>query len=208
MWRSRYGTVPSALRLRGIRLGVTLDRTQAEGKISGRRCRFGTGTSMSVGPKYFHMIHDLEVRDLQVNADERGHLVEIFREDWELYDPDPAMSYYSLTYPGVVRAWHRHTRGQVDHFVCPKGRIKIGVYDEREDSPTKGELDTLVIGEHRQCAVRIPGECWHGFKAIGDEPAMLVNFPTELYDYEDPDEQRLSYDTDRIPLDWDAEPHE
>jgi dTDP-4-dehydrorhamnose 3,5-epimerase len=153
------------------------------------------------------VIHDVAVRDLQVNADERGHLVEIFREDWPEYDPEPAMSYYSVSYPGVVRAWHRHTRGQVDHFVCPHGRIKVGVYDDREDSPTQGELNTYVIGEHNQQVVRIPGDCWHGFEVVGDERATLVNYPSELYHYEDPDEERLPYDTDEIPLDWDAEPH-
>jgi len=153
------------------------------------------------------MIQGVEVKELQVNADERGHLVEMFREDWDVYDPDPAMSYYSMTYPDVVRAWHRHNEGQVDYFVCPKGRIKIGVYDDREGSSTQGELNTFVVGEHDQRAVRIPGDCWHGFKAIGDEPAMLVNFPTNLYDYENPDEERLPYDTDKIPLDWEEEPH-
>ncbi|MFB6108562.1 MAG: dTDP-4-dehydrorhamnose 3,5-epimerase family protein [Haloplanus sp.] len=154
------------------------------------------------------MIHDVEVRDLKVNADERGRLVEMFRADWAEYDPSPAMSYYSRTYPGVVRAWHRHLEEQVDYFVCPEGRIKVGVYDDRVGSPTKGELDTFVLGDHAQRVVRIPGECWHGFKTIGDEPALLVNFPTKLYDYENPDEERLPYDTDEIPLDWDAEPHE
>lgn len=154
------------------------------------------------------MIHNVEVRELEVNVDERGHLTEVFREDWELYDPAPAMSYYSFSYSGVIRAWHRHKRGQVDHFACPSGRIKIGIYDDREGSPTRGELDTFVIGEHNPKAVRIPGDCWHGFKVIGDGPAILMNFPTKLYDYEDPDEERLPYDTDKIPLDWEAEPHE
>jgi len=153
------------------------------------------------------MIDGVKIHVLQVNADERGHLVETFREDWDLYDPDPAMSYYSLSYPGVVRAWHRHVEGQIDHFVCPKGRVKVGIYDERDDSSTEGELNTFVIGEHKQQAIRIPGDCWHGFKVLGNEQAMLLNFPTKLYDYENPDEERIPYDTDRIPLDWDAKPH-
>lgn len=154
------------------------------------------------------MIEGIKVRDLQVNADERGHLVEMFREDWDEYDPEPSMSYFSMSYPGVIRAWHRHNRGQIDHFVCPQGRIKVGVYDDRDDSPTQGEVNTFVIGEHNQQAVRIPGVCWHGFKVIGNEQALLVNFPTNLYDYEDPDEERLPHDTDKIPFDWEAEPHE
>lgn len=150
------------------------------------------------------MIRGVSVRELQVNADERGHLVEMYRQDWEEYDLAPAMSYFSMTYPGVVRAWHKHVRGQVDHFICPMGRIKVGVYDDRDGSPTKDQLDTFVIGDSNQQVVRIPGDCWHGFKAIGDSPALLVNFPTELYDYDDPDEQRLPPHTDEIPLEWDA----
>lgn len=147
-------------------------------------------------------IDGVELKNLQVNVDERGHLVEIFREDWDLYDPVPAMSYFSVSYPGVVRAWHRHNRGQIDHFVCPSGRIKVGVYDDREGSSTQGEVDEFVIGEDNQRAVRIPGDCWHGFKVVGNERATLVNFPTNLYDYEDPDEQRLPADSPEIPIDW------
>ncbi|WP_424002636.1 dTDP-4-dehydrorhamnose 3,5-epimerase family protein [Haloarcula salina] len=154
------------------------------------------------------MIHDVATESVEVNTDERGHLGELYRSDWDLFEPDPEMTYYSMTYPGIVRAWHRHIRGQVDYFTCPEGRIKIGIYDDRDGSPTTGELNTFVIGEHDQRVIRIPGDCWHGFKAIGDTPALLLNFPTELYEYDDPDEERLPHDTDRIPLDWHAEPHE
>lgn len=153
------------------------------------------------------MIHDVDVTDLQINADERGHLTETWRSDWEFYDEKPAMSYVSETYPGVIRAWHRHCRGQIDHFVVPRGKIKVGIYDDREGSPTREQLDTFVIGEGNMKAVRVPGDCWHGFKAVGDDRALVLNFPTNLYDYEDPDEERLPYDTDRIPLDWEEPPH-
>ncbi len=153
------------------------------------------------------MIDGVKTRELQVNADERGHLVEVFRDDWDIYEPSPKMSYYSFSYPGVVRAWHRHTRGQVDHFICPSGKIKIGIYDDREESKTKNELNTFVIGEHNQMVVRIPGDCWHGFKAIGEKPSILLNFPTKPYNYENPDEQRLPADTDEIPMNWDESSH-
>jgi dTDP-4-dehydrorhamnose 3,5-epimerase len=153
------------------------------------------------------MIDGVTFRELDVNSDERGHLVEVFREDWGVYEHKPKMSYYSLTHPGVVRAWHRHLKGQVDHFVCPRGKVKVGIYDERSGSDTEGELNTFIIGEQSHEAIRIPGECWHGFKAIGSTESMLLNFPTELYDYDEPDEERIPYDTDRIPLDWDLEPH-
>jgi dTDP-4-dehydrorhamnose 3,5-epimerase len=107
----------------------------------------------------------------------------------------------------VVRAWHRHRRGQIDHFVVARGKAKVGVYDDREGSPTRGDLDTYILGAGRMNAIRVPGDCWHGFKAVGDRRTLLLNFPTNLYDYEDPDEERLPYDTEKVPLDWDKPPH-
>lgn len=155
------------------------------------------------------MIHDVETKDLQINADSRGSLTEIWRSDWSFYDEDdePEMSYVSMSYPGIVRAWHRHRRGQIDHFVVPKGKVKVVAYDDREESPTRGEVDERIIGEGNMVAVRVPGDCWHGFEVVGDQRAFLVNFPTELYDYENPDEERLPYDSDRIPYEW-TPPHE
>ena len=155
------------------------------------------------------MIHDVELKDLEVNADERGELTEVWRSDWDFYSGEdtPEMSYVSITYPGIIRAWHRHSRGQIDHFVVPRGKIKVGIYDDRDGSPTQGELDTYIIGEGAKKAIRVPGDCWHGFKAVGDERAILLNFPTKLYDYDDPDEERLPYDTDKIPFDWEDPPH-
>lgn len=156
------------------------------------------------------MIHDVETLELEQNADERGELTEIWRSDWEFYDGEdtPSMAYYSESYPGIIRAWHRHTEGQIDHFVVPHGKVKVGIYDDRDGSPSREELDTYIIGDGNMKAIRIPGDCWHGFKVVGDERATLINFPTNLYDYETPDEERLPYDTDEIPFDWTEPPHE
>jgi dTDP-4-dehydrorhamnose 3,5-epimerase-like enzyme len=55
-------------------------------------------------------------------------------------------------------------------------------------------------------AIRIQRNSWHRFKSVGDERGLLINFPTKLYDCADPDEERLPYDTDRIPLDWGSRP--
>jgi len=48
------------------------------------------------------------------------------------------MSYFSETYPGIVRAWHRHNRGQIDHFVVPRGKAKVAIYDDREGVSDSG----------------------------------------------------------------------
>jgi dTDP-4-dehydrorhamnose 3,5-epimerase len=152
------------------------------------------------------LIEGVELKQLEKNLDARGYLCELLRKDWPIFK-EFAMAYFSVTLPGVVRGWHRHPRTrQQDHMCILQGTGKIVVYDCREDASTKGLINEFVIGEENLTLVKIPGECWHGFKALGTKPVLLVNFPTRLYDYEDPDEERLPPDTDVIPYDWEPAP--
>jgi dTDP-4-dehydrorhamnose 3,5-epimerase len=152
------------------------------------------------------MIEGIETIPLKKNVDERGYLCEILRKDWSIFR-EFAMAYYSVTFPGVVRAWHRHPRTKQQDFMCfLQGTAKVAVYDDREGSPTRGLLNEFIIGEDNPTLIKIPGECWHGFKALGVKPAILINLPDKLYDYENPDEERLPPDTDKIPYDWKLAP--
>ncbi|RLE90537.1 MAG: dTDP-4-dehydrorhamnose 3,5-epimerase [Thermoprotei archaeon] len=135
--------------------------------------------------------------------DERGIFTEIMRADWkDLLGEDSIMqANLSITYPGIVRAWHKHERGQVDYFLVVKGSIKVCAYDDRENSPTKGHLVEVVLSEYRMQILRVPGYYWHGFKVVGNEPAYLVYFVNRLYDYKNPDEVRRPWnDPTVVPI--------
>ncbi len=43
---------------------------------------------------------------------------------------------------------------------------------------------------------------YHGFKCVSEYEALVINVPTELYKYNDPDEYRVSPDSGEIPYDW------
>ena len=146
------------------------------------------------------MIDGVIIKDLKVIPDERGLLMEMWRSD----DPDFerfGQCYVTMVYPGVVKAWHYHKK-QTDHFVCVGGMAKVVLHDLREDSPTRGETNEFVIGWQRQRMIVIPPDVYHGFTAVGNEPAFIVNVPTELYDYDDPDEFRRPFDDPEIGYDW------
>jgi dTDP-4-dehydrorhamnose 3,5-epimerase len=146
------------------------------------------------------MIEGVKVRKLRLIPDERGYLMEILRSDWEEYDKFGQV-YVTAAHPGVVKAWHYHEL-QTDHFACIQGMAKVVLYDSRQDSPTCGEVNELFIGDLNPCLLKIPPLVMHGFKGIGQDVALIVNVPTELYDYDEPDEHRLPFDTDEIPYDW------
>jgi dTDP-4-dehydrorhamnose 3,5-epimerase len=152
------------------------------------------------------LIEGIQVRKLEKKVDERGFLCELLRRDWGFVQ-EFAMAYFSLTYPGIVRAWHRHARTkQIDNMCVIQGMAKIAVYDDRKTSETRGLVNEFVIGEENMQLLRIPGVCWHGFKALGTRPVILLNFPDKLYNYENPDEERLPADTQKIPYDWKLAP--
>lgn len=95
---------------------------------------------------------------------------------------------FSVQYPGVIKAWHRHAR-QTDFWMCLTGHIKVGVYC--------GETErawSLVIGEKRPGVVVIPPPLWHGAATIGATEAGLLYFVTHAYDPSAPDEERMAHD--------------
>jgi dTDP-4-dehydrorhamnose 3,5-epimerase len=147
------------------------------------------------------MIEGVVVRELRKNADERGYLMEVLRSDWADLFAKFGQAYVSLNYPGVIRGWHCHER-QDDVFVCLSGMIKVPLYDARDGSPTKGDINELIIGDDRPAAIRIPTGVYHGYKTLGVIPSLLLNFPTQVYDPKAPDEVRLPYDSPKIPYDW------
>jgi hypothetical protein len=60
------------------------------------------------------MLPGFKVHDLKKNVDERGFFAEIYREDWKelLGDDKVVQANLSYSYPGMIRAWHRHDRGR------------------------------------------------------------------------------------------------
>jgi dTDP-4-dehydrorhamnose 3,5-epimerase len=109
-----------------------------------------------------------------------------------------------MNYPGVVRAWHWHEK-QDDFFVVVNGMIRVGLYDQREGSATQGEVNDFYLGENNTILLKIPVGVVHGYKTIGVEPSLLINFPSVAYNPKEPDELRLPWNTDQIPHDWDIE---
>lgn len=146
------------------------------------------------------MIEGVAIKHLKVNADERGSLMEILRTDDEIYERFGQV-YVSLNYPGVIRGWHYHKK-QTDFFAVVKGMVKVALYDARQGSPTEGEINEYFLGERNNLLLRIPVGVYHGYKTIGVEPSLLLNFPTEVYNRDDPDEFRVPWDSKDIPYDW------
>jgi len=146
------------------------------------------------------MIHGVKIKKLKMIPDERGRLMELLRSDDEIFIKFGQV-YMTTAYPGVVKGWHYHKR-QIDNFVVIQGMMKVVLYDDRPDSPTRGEINEFFMGDYNPMLLSIPNMVIHGFKCISQNEAIVINCPTEVYDYQNPDEYRIDPHNNDIPYSW------
>lgn len=158
------------------------------------------------------LLDGVKILELPKNIDERGYFSEIFRKDWGkniLSDDEIVQANLSVSYPGIIRAWHRHNLGQVDYFLVLQGSIKICAYREETQ-----EVNEIVSSGEKLQIVRIPGFYWHGFKNVGVTTSTVIYFVNRMYDASNPDEERRPWDDQSVidgrtgkPFDWNKAPH-
>jgi dTDP-4-dehydrorhamnose 3,5-epimerase len=162
------------------------------------------------------MLPGNKIYDVKKLPDERGFFAEVMREDWQdfLEEDRIVQANLSYSYPGMIRAWHRHARGQDDYFIVLKGSMKICAFDDDPKSPTNGQLDEIIASSESLQVVRINGKNWHGTKTVSSEPSLTVYAVNRLYDYNNPDEERRPWNDPKIidpktkaPFDWNKPPH-
>ncbi len=146
------------------------------------------------------MIEGVKVKKLKVIPDERGRLMEMLRVDDEVFEKFGQV-YMTTTYPNVVKAWHFH-KEQADNIVCVHGTIKLVLYDQRDNSPTFKSVSESYLGIHNPLLIHIPLNVCHGWMCVSQEEAIIINIPTEVYDYKNPDERRIDPHDNDIPYDW------
>lgn len=126
-------------------------------------------------------IADVIVRPLKRHVDERGWLVEIYREDELAEQLHPVMSYISQTEPGVARGPHEH-RDQTDYFAfIGPGDFELVLWDARPTSATHGLQTRSIYGASNPCAVSIPPGVVHAYRNVSDVPGWVFNGPNRLY---------------------------
>jgi dTDP-4-dehydrorhamnose 3,5-epimerase len=165
-------------------------------------------------------LQGVKVQEINVIPDERGFFAEALRQDWKdlIEEEWIVQANISYSYPNIVRAWHKHERGQVDYFLVLKGAMKICAYEEET-----GKMVEIIASGEKPSMVRIPGKYLHGTKTVSNTPSLTVYFVTKLYDYKNPDEKRRPWNDSKIipteingkkddprvgkPWDWFHPPH-
>ena len=144
------------------------------------------------------MIDGVIITPLSQFLDERGKVMHMLRCDSEVFQQFGEI-YFSCVYPGAIKGWHIHKRMTLNYAV-PHGNIKFVLYDDREGSPTRGELQEIFLGPDNYLLITVPPLVWNGFKGIGQEMAIVANCASIPHDPEEI--ERLDPFDKLIPYDW------
>ena len=144
------------------------------------------------------MIQDVQVIPLVTRMDDRGYLIEIVRR---ADDPEPhgIVHQFGQVYMvgdmtrGTIRAYHKHAE-LWDWFFISHGSAKFVLVDDRDDSPTKDEMMTIIIGERKPTLIVVPPGVYHGWMSLEDDTQM-VSIASHAYNREKPDEVRIPPDS-------------
>jgi dTDP-4-dehydrorhamnose 3,5-epimerase len=180
------------------------DRLLTRDDIDIPQCERGLGSVITT-PDHGHLLEGVRIEPLTVWPDDRGYFLEVQRIGTGLarhFPPASTQISATLTYPGVVKAFHYHLY-QSDCWTVISGMLQMALVDLRRQSPTFGRRNTLYVGTLRPWQVLIPPGIAHGYKVIARDPAVLVYVTSRFYDPSD--ECRIAFDDPRLHYDWETQ---
>jgi dTDP-4-dehydrorhamnose 3,5-epimerase len=134
------------------------------------------------------------------HVDHRGWVFEMHNFDPALGSEPLVWVYADMVRPGQVKGWARH-EVKIDRYTLISGDLLMLLHDGREDSPTHGITQPVLLSQVGARQIRIPVGVWHLIANVGTDETYFVNMPTEPYHHEHPDRILLPWDTDELPVD-------
>ena len=144
------------------------------------------------------MIDGVKITKKKQFIDERGKIMRMLRVDDEEFIKFGEI-YFSFTYPGAIKAWHKHKKMTLT-YAAISGKIKLVLFDDRSNSPTKGNIEEIFLSDENYFTITIPPLIWNGFKSIENKSAIIANC-TDVPHFEE-EIERKDYNDSSIPYDW------
>lgn len=151
------------------------------------------------------LIEGVRIEAISLYPDDRGYFLEVQRIGKGLAAHFPAESTQAsaaFNYPGTIKAFHYHLH-QTDCWTPAMGMFQVALVDLRLGSRTFGLRNTIYAGVLRPWRILIPPGVGHGYKVIGEGPAMLIYLTDRFYNPKD--EGRIPHKHPGINYDWETQ---
>ena len=167
-------------------------------------CPKGLG-ALIASPSSADLIEGVRIESVALWPDDRGYFLEVQRIGLGLaahFPPESTQIAAAFNYPGTIKAFHYHLH-QTDCWTPAMGMFQVALVDLRQGSRTFGARNTIYAGALRPWRILIPAGVGHGYKVIGESPAILIYMTDRFYNPKD--EGRIPYNHPGINYDWETQ---
>jgi len=105
-------------------------------------------------------------------------------------------AYFSVIDYGVIKAWKRHKKMQIN-FIVPKGKIRFVLYNDR-DGHEVNNYQEVILSLNNYSRLTIPPMIWFGFQGLAEESSMLLNLASLEHAINEVDSKPI----DEIKYNW------
>ncbi len=119
-------------------------------------------------------IEGVEIISMTPEMDERGFCFDIIAAMSKTRVPLGRFDISGAVRAGTIRAFTKQNTNWVGFFVS-HGSAKIVLCDDRSESPTRGNSQTIIVGERNPSLVICPANIYFGWMALSDE-MQLISF--------------------------------
>ena len=105
-------------------------------------------------------------------------------------------AYFSVIDYGVIKAWKRHKKMQVN-FIVPKGKIRFVLYNDQDGHEFKNYQE-VILSLNNYSRLTIPPMIWFGFQGLAEESSMLLNLASLEHTINEVDSKPI----DEIKYNW------
>ena len=144
------------------------------------------------------MIEGIKIIKKKVIIDDRGKILHMLKNNDQEFKEFGEI-YFSYVFPNKFKAWHIHKKMTLN-YVAAFGKIKLVLYDDRQNSKTKGKIQEIFRSNDEHFLVTIPPMIWNGFTSANNETAVLANCSDIPHDASEI--IRLDFNDSRIPYKW------
>ena len=126
------------------------------------------------------MIEGIKISKLKIISDDRGRVMHMLRKDSPIFKNFGEV-YFSTIYENKIKGWHLHKESYLN-YACVHGEVKLALYDDRKDSPTKDKYQEIILSPKDYFLVTIPPNVWNGFKGMSKNESIIANCLTIPHD--------------------------
>ena len=142
----------------------------------------------------------VRITELTRHSDRRGHLTEIFRNEW-VDTPPPVQWLLVRSEVNALRGVHVHT-WHWDYYVVTTGDLIVGLHDLRPSSQNLSAM--LRLSSDRSQLVGVPPGVAHGLYA--PRGAVFLVGTSEYYNPDD--DKGCRWDAPELGFDWPCTDHQ